>query len=577
MARLRIGEILIQQGLLTENQLQEGINHQKTNKGRLGEILIKLGMIKEDDLAAALAAQLLIPYASYASGLLRPRSDQSLDRVVPMDFARKNFILPLSKQQGVLTCAVFDPLDYVMQENLKMMTSCELSFVISTKTDLGKAINDFYLTSSKGSGEQRSTLLDRVVEKTYNEENTPKIAIKSTSQDAELSIDKLIAKAEEAPVVKLVDLIIRQAIDEKASDIHVEPFKDKLEIRYRIDGALYQIPPPAAHLTLPIISRIKILAKMDIAEKRVPQDGAISAKLEDRVVDIRVSTVPTVHGEKVVMRLLDKGAVKLQIENLGYDQGQLALIRKSLESSYGLFFVTGPTGSGKSTTLYSCLSEITDPTINIMTAEDPVEFKIDGINQVGMKPDIGLTFATTLRAFLRQDPDVIMVGEVRDLETAQICVRAALTGHLVLSTLHTNDAASAITRLIDIGVPHYLLTPSLIMIVAQRLGRKLCQKCKEPYEPTERIFGDYTIKVDLIYKAKGCDECNHTGYKGRLVLAECMAINDDIRRLMAQNASYNDIKDAARKNGMDTLFESAMKKVEAGITSIDEALGITLT
>jgi len=577
MARLRIGEILIKQGLLTEAQLLEAMNVQKSQKGRLGEVLIKLGMIKEEDLAAALGAQLMLPFAPYSSGLLRPRSDQNLDKVISMDFARKNFILPLSKQATVLTCAVFDPLDYVMQDNLRIMTGCELNFVVATKTDLNKAINDFYLTSSKSAGDQRSTLLDRVVEKTYVDiDDRHSITIKPSS-DAELSIDKLIAKAEEAPVVKLVDLIIRQAIDEKASDIHVEPFKDKLEIRYRIDGALYQIPPPAAHLTLPIISRIKILAKMDIAEKRLPQDGAISAKLEDRVVDIRVSTVPTVHGEKVVMRLLDKGAVKLNLEGLGYDKTQLALIRKALNSSYGLFFVTGPTGSGKSTTLYSCLSEITDPTINIMTAEDPVEFKIDGINQVGMKTDIGLTFANTLRAFLRQDPDVIMVGEVRDLETAQICVRAALTGHLVLSTLHTNDAASAITRLMDIGVPHYLLTPSLVMIVAQRLGRKLCQKCKEPYEPTERVYGDYTLKADLIYKAKGCDECNHTGYKGRLVLAETMAISDEIRRMMSKNATYNEIKDAARKNGMDTLFESAMKKVEEGITSIDEALGITLT
>lgn len=576
MARLRIGEILIKQGLLTEAQLAEAIQLQKTEKGRIGDLLMKLGMINEENLAVALGTQLMIPFASYESGLLRPRSDQNLDRLVDIEFARKNLVLPLSKQNNTLTCAVFDPLDYVMQDNLKIKTNCELNFVIATKSDLIKAINDFYLTSSKNAGDQRATLLDRVVEKTYvNVEGERPVKIQST--DAELSIDTLIAKAEEAPVVKLVDLIIRQAIDEKASDIHVEPFKNKLEIRYRIDGALYQIPPPAAHLTLPIISRIKILAKLDIAEKRLPQDGAISAKLEDRVVDIRVSTVPTVHGEKVVMRLLDKGAVKLNLEALGYSKTQLELISKSLKSSYGLFFVTGPTGSGKSTTLYSCLNEIIDPTINIMTAEDPVDFKIDGINQVGMKSEIGLTFASTLRAFLRQDPDVIMVGEVRDLETAQICVRAALTGHLVLSTLHTNDAASAITRLMDIGVPHYLLTPSLVMIIAQRLGRKLCVKCKEPYEPSERQFGDYSLKADLIYKAKGCDFCNHTGYKGRLVLAETMTINDEIRRLMAKEASYNDIKDAARKNGMDTLFESAMKKVEEGITSIDEALGITLT
>ncbi len=390
-----------------------------------------------------------------------------------------------------------------------------------------------------------------------------------------MSIDSLIAKAGEAPVVKLVDLVIRQAIDERASDIHIEPFKDRLEIRYRIDGVLYQIPPPAVHLHLPIVSRIKILAKMDIAEKRLPQDGAISAKLEDRVVDLRVSTIPTVYGEKAVLRLLDKGAVKLELVNLGYDTKQLEAIRKALQSSYGLFFVTGPTGGGKSTTLYSCLNEVFDPTLNIMTCEDPVEFKLDGINQVGVRADIGLTFASALRAFLRQDPDIIMVGEVRDLETAQICLRAALTGHLVLSTLHTNDAPSAIARLIDIGVPHYLLTPSLVMIVAQRLARKLCVKCKEPYEANGLVVGNYKIKNDLIYRAKGCDECSHTGYKGRLVISEVMAINDEIRNLISHSASYTEIKDAARRNEMDTLFESGMKKVESGISSVDEILGVT--
>ena len=275
------------------------------------------------------------------------------------------------------------------------------------------------------------------------------------------------------------------------------------------------------------------------------------------------------------MRLLDKGAVKLELVNLGYEPKQLEAIRKALKSSYGLFFVTGPTGSGKSTTLYSCLNEVFDPSLNIMTCEDPVEFKLDGINQVSVRTDIGLTFAAALRAFLRQDPDIIMVGEVRDLETAQICLRAALTGHLVLSTLHTNDAASAISRLVDIGVPHYLLTPSLVMVVAQRLARKLCPKCKEAYEANGLVVGGYKIKSDLLYRPKGCDECNHTGYKGRLVISEVMAINDEIRSLIARSAPYNEIKDAARRNEMDTLFESGMKKVEIGVSSVDEILGVT--
>ena len=565
---------MVDQGLITEAQLQEAVNIQRKEQGRLGETLLKLGMVKEDTLAAALGAQLLIPYASRNSGLLKPQPDQNLDKLVPQDVAQKFLILPLAKNMGSLTCAVFDPLDLIMLDNLKMITGCEINLVIATKSDIIKSIQEFYVEGKSADG--MGSLLGQAVENTYDTRTEiGTVPPKGESTDAELSLDKLIAKAEEAPVIKLVDLIIRQAIDEKASDIHIEPFKEKLEVRYRIDGSLYQIPPPARHLHMAIVSRIKILAKLDIAEKRLPQDGAISAKLEDRTVDLRVSTIPTVWGEKVVMRILDRGAIHLDISTLGFDAKQLALIRKALKSSYGLFFVTGPTGSGKSTTLYSALSEVTDPSKNIMTAEDPVEFKIEGINQVGVRNDIGLTFATALRAFLRQDPDIIMVGEVRDLETAQICVRAALTGHFVLSTLHTNDAPSAVTRLVDIGLPSYLITPSLVMIIAQRLGRKLCPKCKEPYEPNKEQLGDIKLNSDLIYRAKGCDECNHTGYKGRLVIAEVMTISDEVRNLISKNASHADIRDAARKNGMDTLFESGIKKVEEGITSLDEVLGVT--
>jgi len=578
MARIRIGELLIKQGLITENQLQEAIKIQKQQKGsRIGEILIQVGMIKEENFAIALGSQLSLPFASYMSGLLKPKSDQNLEKLVNYEFAKKNLVLPLSKNLNSLTCAIFDPMDFFILDNLKILTGCDLNLVIATKTDLSKAIDEFYVTGREAGEKEGGSILDQALQKSYTEgeQRIAKVEDKGVTSDSELSIDRLIAKAGEAPVIKLVDLVIRQAIDERASDIHIEPFKDRLEIRYRIDGVLYEIPPPAAHLHLPIVSRIKILAKMDIAEKRLPQDGAISAKLEDRIVDLRVSTIPTVYGEKVVMRLLDKGAVKLELVNLGYEPKQLEAIRKALNSSYGLFFVTGPTGSGKSTTLYSCLNEVFDPSLNIMTCEDPVEFKLDGVNQVSVRADIGLTFAAALRAFLRQDPDIIMVGEVRDLETAQICLRAALTGHLVLSTLHTNDAPSAIARLIDIGVPHYLLTPSLVMIVAQRLARKLCPKCKEAYESNGLTVGGYKIKSDLIYRAKGCDECNHTGYKGRLVISEVMAISDEIRNLISRSASYSEIKDAARRNEMDTLFESGMKKVESGTSSVDEILAVT--
>jgi type IV pilus assembly protein PilB len=570
MARLRLGEILIKQGLITEAQLQEAVEAQKVDKTHIGEILLKKGMIKEDDLATALGTQLLIPYASKASGLLVPQKDQGLEKIIPYEFAKEYQVLPLSRNMNSLTCAIFNPFDLITIDNIKRMTGCEINFVIATKSDIQHATQDFYMQGESGS----TTLWDEALERSKSG-GAKKSSSFEDKVENELSLDKLIAKAEEAPVIKLVDLIIRQAIDERASDIHIEPFQDKLEVRYRIDGELYKIPPPAKHLHLPIVSRIKIISKMDIAEKRLPQDGRITCKLEQRTVDLRVSTLPTVWGEKVVMRILDQAAVNLDLSLLGFDSKQLQLIRKALKSPYGLFFVTGPTGSGKSTTLYSCLSEVMDPSKNILTAEDPVEFRIEGINQVHVRPDIGFTFAEALRSFLRQDPDIIMVGEVRDLETAQICIRAALTGHFVLSTLHTNDAPSAITRLMDIGVPNYLLTPSLIMIVAQRLGRKLCPHCKEAYEPKPEELGDIKLNTDLIYRAKGCDECSHTGYKGRMVIAEVLPVDDEIRRLLSKDGGYTDIRDAARKAGMMTLFESGIKKVEEGITSLEEVFGVT--
>lgn len=571
MAHLKLGEILLQHGLINEGQLREAIQVQKKEQGRIGEILIKLGFLTEEDIVAALGTQLGIPHASKQNNLLKPRTDQALDRIVPYDFAKTNLVLPLSKDDNKLTCAIEDPLDLLMLDNLRMISGCELTFVLATRSDLMATIQSFYTLARSASSSPAAMPSTEGA----NEPDSPVPADPKVPLADNTNLDELIEKAEEPPVIKLVDLIIRQAIEQRGSDIHIEPYKDKINLRYRIDGILYQIPPPARHLLLPIVSRIKILAKLDIAEKRLPQDGAISFKVADRIVDLRVSTVPTVWGEKVVMRILDKGAVPLRLENLGFSEVQLERIRKALKRPYGLFFVTGPTGSGKSTTLYASLSEVLDPKKNIVTAEDPVEFKLEGINQVAVKPDIGLTFATVLRAFLRQDPDIIMVGEVRDLETAQICVRAALTGHFVLSTLHTNDSASAITRLLDIGIESYLLTPSLSMVVAQRLARRLCTKCKEPMEPNPDLLGGLKFNSDLIYKAAGCDDCNHTGYRGRLVVTEAMVIDDTIRELMTKKASYAEILDAARKGGMDTLFEDGLKKVEAGLTSLDEILSIT--
>jgi len=565
---LRLGELLVKEGLINLQQLEKAVSVQRQEGGRLGEVLVKLGMVKEDLMVSVLGKQLNIPYFSLGTGMLKPAVDQELDKVIPQEFAYKNTVLPLSRTLKSLTVAMADPLDIILIDNLRRLTNCEINPVIATKTDIQKAVEDFY---------GKSAMFREAVEASYDISSVDAGAtVEISAGDQELSLDKLIARAEEAPVVKLVDLIIRQAIDERASDIHIEPFKDKISLRYRIDGKLYEIPPPAKHLHLPIISRIKILSKLDIAEKRLPQDGAFMVKINERPIDIRVSSIPTIYGEKIVMRILDRSKVVLDLNLLGFEPKQLELMRKAMEAPYGLVFLTGPTGSGKTTTLYAMLSEMKSPTKNILTIEDPVEYKLEGINQVQIKPEIGLTFATALRSFLRQDPDIMLVGEVRDLETAQICVRSALTGHLVLSTLHTNDAPSAVNRLMDIGIEPYMLAPSLLMIVAQRLVRRLCPDCKEAYEPTAEQLKNIKLKADLIYRPKGCDKCNQSGYKGRICVDEVLVANAQIQELINQRAPFQKIREVAKATGMQTLYETALKKVEQGFTSLEEALSVTI-
>ena len=569
MARpyLKLGELLIKEGIITQSQLDEVIKIQAKEGGRLGEILLRMGFVTEEDIVVALGKQLGLPYVSMGAGLLKPVADQNLDHLIPKEFALKNLVLPLSKTLNSLTCAITDPLDVILVDNLRKMVSCEINPVIATKSEILKAIDDFY---------GKRDILKAAVKESYNKTTEDFDSTAVSMETEELSIDRLIARAEEAPVVKLVDLILKQAIDERASDIHIEPFKDKISLRYRIDGVLHEIPPPAKHLHLPIISRLKILSKLDIAEKRLPQDGGFSVRFEGRSIDLRVSVMPTVYGEKIVLRILDKEGIAFDLTQMGFLSQQLEAFRKSIVMPYGLVFLTGPTGSGKSTTLYAVLNEIKTPTKNIVTVEDPVEYHMDGINQVQIKPEIGLTFASALRSFLRQDPDIMMVGEVRDLETAQICVRSALTGHLVLSTLHTNDAPSAITRLIDIGVEPYLLMPSLVLIVAQRLVRRLCVHCKEAYEPTPDERERFKLTQDLIYRAKGCDKCNHIGYRGRTCIGEVLFVDDDIRTHIVAGVNSQEIKKIACARGMLTLYESGIKKVQEGITSLEEALSATV-
>ncbi len=563
---LRLGELLLKEGIITQAQLEKAINIQRQEGGRLGEILVKLGILKEDQAVAILGKQLNIPYFNMGTEL-KPIADQNLEQLIPKDFALRNTALPLSRTLRSLTVAMSDPLDLILIDNLRKLTDCEINPVLATRSDINKAIENFY---------GKSKMFEEAVEASYDNISAISDFEEIENADQELSLDKLIARAEEAPVVKLVDLIIRQAIDEHASDIHIEPFKDRISLRYRIDGKLYEIPPPAKQLHLPIISRIKILSKLDIAEKRLPQDGAFLVKLENRPIDLRVSTTPTIYGEKVVLRILDRSVIVLDLDQLGFKAKQLELIRRAIKMPYGLVLLTGPTGCGKTTTLYAILNEIKSPTKNILTVEDPVEYKMDSINQVHIKPEIGLTFANALRSFLRQDPDIILVGEIRDLETGQICIRAALTGHLVLSTLHTNDAPSAVSRLIDIGVESYMVAPSLILVVAQRLIRKLCPDCKEAYEPTVEQIGEVKIQADLIYRPKGCAKCGQIGYRGRICIAEVMVINEQLRDLINQKAAFHKIREVARENGMQTFYESGLKQVVAGTTSVEEILSVTI-
>jgi type IV pilus assembly protein PilB len=561
----KLGEILIKEKLITTEQLERALREQKIKKQPLGEVLVQLGFANERDILIALSKQLNIPLISLQTDILLTQITEELKALVPEKFARDNLVLPLSKDDNLITVALDDPLDFETIDNLKKITKCEIQPVMAVISEIKEAIDTIY---------GKKALLDQAISATYS--NTEGLALEIRAEKEELGLDQLIASAEEAPVVKLVDLIINEAIESRATDIHVEPFAKYVRIRYRIDGILYEISPPAKHLYLAIVSRIKILSKLDIAEKRMPQDGSFGVKKGTRLVDIRVSTIPTVYGEKIVMRILDRSMTPLQLEQLGFTKEEQAIFEKYINMRMGLILLTGPTGSGKTTTLYAAINRIKSPELNILTVEDPVEYHLDGINQMEVKPKIGLTFATGLRAFLRQDPDIIMVGEVRDLETAQICIRASLTGHLVFSTIHTNDTASAVTRLIDIGVEPYLVTSSLIMAVAQRLMRRLCPNCKEAYAPQEEIAKELGIKASTIYKAKGCRKCRMTGYYGQVAIYEILTTNDEIKDLASKNSPPHMIKHAACKQGMRTLRESAINKVDEGITSIEEALRATM-
>ncbi|MFH2145808.1 MAG: ATPase, T2SS/T4P/T4SS family [Candidatus Omnitrophota bacterium] len=559
-SNLKIGEILKKQQLITDEQIEKALLEQQKKGGRLGDVFVRLGFVTEDDIANALSKQLGILYASLKKGTLRPTFYQGLEKMIPEEYARMHKIIPLSKHLNTLTIAMTDPLDLICVDDVMKMTGCDVSVAVATTGDIEAASQEFYHSKE-------------IKKKSIQEQFIRVDSISGEDKKTENVVD-IFSDTEAAPIVKFVDLILMEAIEQAASDIHLEHFEKRASLRYRIDGILYDAKPPDPKLYHAIISRIKILARMDIAERRLPQDGGFTISHGDKAIDVRASCIPTIFGEKMVLRLLDQANISLDFKRLGFDEYEIELLKKEIFKPYGMIFVTGPTGSGKSTTLYAMLNAIKSPKKNIVTCEDPVEYKLDGINQVQIKPLIGLNFANALRAFLRQDPDIMMVGEVRDLETAQMCIRAALTGHLVLSTLHTNDAPTAITRIMDIGIEPFLLVSGLRMVLAQRLVRKLCD-CKQKVEPDIRFKEE---KFDgPIYGPKGCEHCRFTGFRGRIGIFEMLTVDEAIRNMIYYRKSSDDMRRKAVESGMRTLYQTGMEKVKQGLTSFEEVVAITVS
>ncbi|MBU9888435.1 MAG: Flp pilus assembly complex ATPase component TadA [Candidatus Omnitrophica bacterium] len=555
-----LGELLLERKLITREQLSQALTEQKATKEPLGQILIRNHALEETQLRMVLSEQLGVSFL--APEQLKPRVDQRLKEYIPEDFAREHKILPLAREGRVLKLAVTRMPDIIFLDNIRKMTGFDISPVLSTTSELSKAIEIFY-----GSTDMQELVSSEELDKAKHEYIIEK-------DDAKVDLEASIAEAEKAPVIRLVDAMLKKALDDRASDIHIEPFRDRITLRYRIDGILYELPSPPREMHNAMVSRIKILGKMDIAEKRIPQDGSFSLNYKERRIDVRVSTIPIVSGEKIVMRILDKRTDLLDMKLLGFEPEQQAFFETALMRPYGLIFVTGPTGSGKSTTLYAALNKRMSSEVNIITIEDPVEYQITGLNQVQVKPDIGLTFASGLRAFLRQDPDVILVGEVRDLETAEICIRASLTGHLVLSTLHTNDAVTAVTRLIDIGIQPYLVSGSLALVAAQRLIRLVCPHCKVPQRVDAKLKEQYDLKADTIYNAKGCAQCRNIGYWGRAAIYETLPIDEDFRRLISKDADLDALRRLQKQKNYGTLFQNGLKKVEQGVSTLEEVLSV---
>ena len=562
----KLGELLVRNNTISNQQLAKALEDQKASGGRLGESLIKLGFIKELDLVRFLSKQYGMPSVNLTEIAIHPE----VIKIIPTDVAIKYQVIPVSLRDTTLIVAMVDPSNIFAIDDIKFLTGYRIEALVAPESSMKQAL-DMHYGTTKG--------LDTLLEGMETE------GVEYIGEEETVNISNLKEASEDAPVIKLVNAILTDAIKKRASDIHVEPYEKSFRIRFRMDGTLYEMMKPPLKMKNAMISRLKIMARLDIAERRLPQDGRIKLKMgKDTEMDFRVSVLPTLFGEKVVLRLLDKSNLQLDMTKLGFMDQQLGHFREAIYRPFGIVLVTGPTGSGKTTTLYSALSELNKTTENISTAEDPVEFNLAGINQVQIHEEIGLTFANALRSFLRQDPDIILVGEIRDFETAEIAIKAALTGHLVLSTLHTNDAPSTVNRLLNMGIEPFLVSSATNLILAQRLVRKICQECKEPVTISAESFAKLGIQPEeseqykdiTFYKGKGCDICNNTGYKGRLALYEVMPISEPIKELILQGASAIDIKREAIHQGLQTLRRSGISKLLGGVTSLEEVLKTTV-
>ncbi|MFL6375158.1 MAG: type IV-A pilus assembly ATPase PilB [Pyrinomonadaceae bacterium] len=610
----KLGEILVRENLITPQQLRETLEYQRANGGRLGSNLVRLGYVSDDVVTAVLSRQYGVP----SINLDLFQIEKTVIKLISEDVALKYTVLPISKAGATLTLAMADPTNVFAMDDIKFMTGLNVEPVIASESSIQNAVGKYYT----GSGSAEIDVFDAAFaiesekaavgkngnghKKTNGFREDPRAGLNASDLDVsldhfafsgeaddfevveeqdEIDLAALARASEDAPVVRLVNVLMVDSLRRGASDIHVEPYEKDFRIRFRIDGVLYDVMHPPLKIRDPLISRLKIMAKLDISEKRLPQDGRIKIKVKvddrSRELDFRVSTLPTLFGEKVVLRLLDKDKLMLDMTKLGFEQESLDKFKRAISNPYGMVLVTGPTGSGKTNTLYSALQALNTSETNIMTAEDPVEFNLQGINQVQMKEQIGLNFAAALRSFLRQDPNIVLVGEIRDFETAEIAIKAALTGHLVLSTLHTNDAPSTVSRLVNMGIEPFLVATSCNIIQAQRLIRRVCANCKEEaHMPTEGLIEVGFTKEEAgsikLYKGKGCATCNNTGYKGRVGLYEVMEISDDLRELIIIGASAMELRRKAIEMGMITLRESGLCKIRQGITTIEEVVKETI-